>query len=532
MIYVLFGSQSGTAKLYAERLVYFFRKKHRLDSQLINLKDISSPSSLLRCVRNNDKERTHVLIFIVATYGFGRPTQNAEAFHNWLKCESSRTNGGSISLDSACYAVLGLGDSCYEDFAAMGDFTDKNIGNIGGRRILELVKIDADDSPDVQENVFIKWKESLMKKIQPLGINEQTLMNVEEDTLPFSVIFENHTNQYPLQSVENAFLFDAKQSPVVRYRYLCPNAIELVFSTKGLDSRGNYLPGSTANVSPLNNLEVVSKVAENLGLHLEQRFSFEKNKAFLREEPPFPTPCTIRTALLKYCDLNARPHAEFLEELSYYCKGFDGGSSEFTTVGEALFSAHEPRFHNLSTFFYLVPKIVPRSYTIASSPLANPNEVCLCVKLVRDIKVSSEGKPVHGLASGYFESVCTDFESGKSVGIDVSIAPSAFGNLAAELEEGPIVMVAAGTGIAPMRGIIEHRKLLEITRFVRKCAAYLRFPYKLIRFCLVFQQSQNYDISWISQQRVLSLQGRVCRTSTGRTKHYSVHSIFEISSRC
>merc|ERR1719421_2134748 len=89
---------------------------------------------------------------IVATYGEGGPTANAEKLHRWMR--SKRTEAGCLS--STCYAVMALGDMNYSSFNKMGEEVDAHLLRLGGKRIYKRGVGDA--SQDIEED-FAKWKE-------------------------------------------------------------------------------------------------------------------------------------------------------------------------------------------------------------------------------------------------------------------------------------------------------------------------------------------------------------------------------------
>ena len=130
-----------------------------------------------RDTTNNNKSKA---IFLMATYGEGEPTDNAQQFVNIMKGKSGITNiykvnesdlnaaDSTVSLDEATninsadtnnnnsernktflndleYAVFGLGNKQYEHYNNMSKFVDLSLSKCGGKRIVKLGLGDDDD---------------------------------------------------------------------------------------------------------------------------------------------------------------------------------------------------------------------------------------------------------------------------------------------------------------------------------------------------------------------------------------------------
>ncbi|MGQ0505003.1 MAG: cytochrome, partial [Myxococcaceae bacterium] len=101
----------------------------------------------------------------------------------------------------------------------------------------------------------------------------------------------------------------------------------------------------------------------------------------------------------------------------------------------------------------LLPTLKPRRYSIASSPHAGERRCVLTVAVVDAPAWSGQGR-YRGIASTYLQNV----KPGDHV--SVAVQPHAF-RLPTDAKT-PLILVAAGTGLAPFRGFIEERaKKLE-----------------------------------------------------------------------
>lgn len=179
-----------------------------------------------------------------------------------------------------------------------------------------------------------------------------------------------------------------------------------------------------------------------------------------------PTECTIRDLLTRYLDILGTPRRLFFERVSLFASNEEerdkllelaspGGADllhdyctrEKRTYLEVLtdFSSVRVPLHRL---LELIPRLRPRAFSIASSPLAHPGEVHLCVAVV-SYKTRLRRQKI-GVCSSWISSLTP----GQTV--PVWIRPGSF---KLPVITTPVVLVGPGTGIAPMRSILEHRRV-------------------------------------------------------------------------
>jgi sulfite reductase (NADPH) flavoprotein alpha-component len=96
-------------------------------------------------------------------------------------------------------------------------------------------------------------------------------------------------------------------------------------------------------------------------------------------------------------------------------------------------------------------KLPPRLYSIASSPLAHPDEVHLTVAAVR---YHAHGRSRKGVCSTYLADLVNPGDK-----VPVFVQPNKNFRLPADGST-PVIMVGPGTGIAPFRAFVEHRAAL------------------------------------------------------------------------
>ncbi len=101
-------------------------------------------------------------------------------------------------------------------------------------------------------------------------------------------------------------------------------------------------------------------------------------------------------------------------------------------------------------FLAMLPLLRARQYSISSSPLAKDSEVSLTVAVVDAPALSGQGR---------FTGVASTYLAGMQEGDRVSVAvrPSQSGFHPPADPSVPMVMVCAGTGVAPFRGFLQER---------------------------------------------------------------------------
>ena len=107
---------------------------------------------------------------------------------------------------------------------------------------------------------------------------------------------------------------------------------------------------------------------------------------------------------------------------------------------------------SLGQFLGSVPTMRVRQYSISSSPLADPTKCTLTYTVLDSPMASDSSKRYLGVASNYLANT----EAGDR--IHIAVRPSA-GFHPPRDDSNPVLMICAGTGLAPFRGFIEERSL-------------------------------------------------------------------------
>ncbi|MGL4184811.1 MAG: flavodoxin domain-containing protein, partial [Thiotrichaceae bacterium] len=146
---VLYGTQTGNSKKVASQLHAALQAKG-VNASVFNMKDYR-PQNL--------KKETRVY-FVVSTQGNGEPPDEARAFYKFLQDKRAPR------LEHLEYAVLGLGDSSYEEFCQAGITLDTRLAELGAKSVVNRADCDLDfaDSADV-------WQQQVLAQLPPAPNN-------------------------------------------------------------------------------------------------------------------------------------------------------------------------------------------------------------------------------------------------------------------------------------------------------------------------------------------------------------------------
>jgi len=109
---------------------------------------------------NNPQLKQYGVLIITSTTGNGDAPENASKFARFVK--KKVTDSSQLPFRHVAYAVLGLGDTNYDQFCAAAKLMDKKIHELGGTRVRSLVC--ADEATGLEEPVEL-WTESIVQDL-------------------------------------------------------------------------------------------------------------------------------------------------------------------------------------------------------------------------------------------------------------------------------------------------------------------------------------------------------------------------------
>jgi sulfite reductase (NADPH) flavoprotein alpha-component len=386
-------------------------KKKGIASTVKNMADLS-PADL--------KKHANLLV-VVSTWGDGEPPDGATKFYKEFMA-------GADLLPNLRYAVCGLGDTSYEKFCQIGKDFDAKLESLGAKRIAAREDCDVDF-----EDGFTAWLERSLTALAP-GVS--VVSEPAPATAPTASAF-GLKNPFPAEVLENIVL-NGKGSAKETVH------VELSLAGSGL----SYEPGDALAVIPRNADDVVAALLQAAKLagdeSIETKASGKKALAeALREDLDITG--LSRSVLTKLNEASPHPQLTALleESAKEQLKNYNYGREIVDAISDFA-----PNGLSAQTLASLLRKLPPRLYSIASSPLAHPDEVHLTVAAVR---YHSHGRDRKGVASCFLADYAPTGQS-------VKVYTHANKNFRLpESGDTPIIMVGPGTGIAPFRAFVEHR---------------------------------------------------------------------------
>ncbi|KDO25506.1 hypothetical protein SPRG_20631 [Saprolegnia parasitica CBS 223.65] len=378
-------------------------------------------------------------IFMTASYGTGGPTTNANSFFQWLK-----TSSAPITIE---FCVFGVGSSIYADsYNGMGKAVDAQLAARGGHRFYAL---GLGDSFNDLERDFLTWEGGLWAALAttPVASTAPTLKS------PF---------QLHRTKPDTAPLAPSATPPCVPLHWTSltyhPNAGVVVATVALGDTTARARGTDHLVVYPCNPDGVVESLARRCNASLDHYVTYTGDDA------PFRTPATVRSVLTHEVDCQSISRS-LLSGLAPWATD-DGERSQLAHLGSldgATAYADLPHYTvmgvltqfastqlSLVDLLPLLSPMAPRSYTIASHTLEAPT-----LDLVIAVPPPSSDATLHfGVMATYLHAL-------GSLGPDAVVPlrgytkPSTY-SFPTDVSR-PLLMIAAGSGIAPMRALWQQR---------------------------------------------------------------------------
>ena len=360
---------------------------------------------------------------VTSTQGEGEPPEEALPLYKFVFGKKAP------DLGKLTFAVLGLGDSSYPNFCQAGKDFDAKFAELGARRLNDLGICDLEF-----QSAADAWIEAVVPQVAELAV--QTAAASVATPAALQAAGTVYTKDKPYTAT-----LSVRQKITSRSAEKDVEHIEIDLSGSGL----HYQAGDALGVLPLNAPTLVQEI-----LDLHQLSGEEK----IRLSDDLET--DIRTALTESADITQNTPAlvQQYAELS--------GSEELKTTAAdktrldaylaatppvGVFAAY-PHPLDAQTLFQLFRPQTPRLYSIASAQDEVGEEVHLTVGVVR---FEHHGNTYTGAASGYLGE---RLEEGGEVRVFVEPNPNF--SLPANGDT-PIIMIGAGTGIAPFRAFMQQR---------------------------------------------------------------------------
>lgn len=386
-------------------------------------------------------------ILIIASSYNGQPTDDARAFLNWLLDANTTLN------PAPNVAVLGVGDHNWADtYQVVPRRIDERLGELGANRLVSRAA--ADTSGDmvgtIEEFAAALWS-SLAERFgdpdaAPLTDAAEPLYELRRIVGPVTAAMDARSSVIPMTIVENTQLVSPGLGQAkTNVRVDLPDGVD-------------YQTGDHLTVMADNPPEVVDAVLAQLGIDPGLRLAINPRRSS-RRLIALDREVSARELLTHFVELRKPVTSSQLRSLA----AANSSPSERQRLNEL---AEAPDGCPLSVLecldeypacvltgaelLELLDPMVPRHYSIASSSMLSPRTVGLVVSVL-----DAPARSGHGLFKGVASNYLATVQPGQVIRARVDPARQAFRAGADPAKN--VILVSAGTGVAPFLGFLGDR---------------------------------------------------------------------------
>lgn len=364
-----------------------------------------------------------LVLLVTSTQGEGEPPEEALSLYKLLSGKKAP------KLSGLKFAVLGLGDSSYPMFCGAGKSFDELLAKLGGERLLERQDCDLEYQAEAAA-----WLDKIVPLVGSLAAAPAAATgtgNASGSPAPAAPASAyNKANPFPATLLVRQKITGRDSEKDVRH-------IEIDLSGSGLQ----YRAGDALGVWFENDPAVVDEILAAVSLKGDEPVNAGGQGKTVREallhdwEIGLNTPQFVQG----YAEISGNPE---LKQAAADASAYAAANPIAGIVSQY------PAALTAEQLAGLLRPLAPRLYSISSAPEEVGEEVHLTVGVLR---YEHNGIPRTGAASGFLGE---RLEEEGSVRVFVEENPRF---RLPENPDTPVIMIGAGTGVAPFRAFMQQR---------------------------------------------------------------------------
>lgn len=408
---IISASQTGNARRVANELSQ--------DIERLGIAVTHLPAGEYKAKKLSQEE---ILILVTSTQGEGEPPEEALSLYKYLFAAKAP------KLTHLQFAVFGLGDASYPKFCQAAKDFDQRFAELDAQRL--LLRVDADT--DFQ-TVSTSWRQAVIDKLSQLQLSNTQSPTENSTSIAVNSSLYHRDNPFIATVNVNQKITSRDSDRDIRH-------IELDLS----DSDLHYQPGDAVGVWYQNSNELVEEILSITQLAGETPVEHHGQQIALKTVLTEYVELTQNTPIIIEKYAQAVQHPELLTLI--------GDREALLEMSQTLplvdmLNRYRGKIE-VQTFVELLRPLTPRFYSIASAQDEVGSEVHLTVNVVR---YQVDDKIRMGGASGFLANQIADQDQ-----VKIFIEHNDNFRLPDDTHA-PIIMIAAGTGIAPFRAFLQQR---------------------------------------------------------------------------
>lgn len=406
---ILYGTHTGRSKLIAGKL-----------AQKLSGRGVDVQSFALDEYKSRQLATETNVVFIVSTHGEGEPPAMAEDFHAFI------TGKRSPKLPNLGFAVVALGDKSYKLFCQTGIEINQALTSAGAKQILPILTLDVDYEEEAE--LWINQFTELFA--------DNSLGSATASSPPMVMEEVQYSRKKPfLGTVIDKVKITGRGSDKEVYH------VEISLEGSGI----KYEPGDSVGILANNPPDLVEAILKQTNLQGNETVRIKESEFSLQNALSNHLEITIltREVIQKYQEKSGN---EKLNEVIGNEQLIDG-----LLYGHDVLDLLEefPYNFNAQELVDVLRSFPARLYSISSSQDAVGEEVHVTVSAVR---YSNKGRERGGACSTY---LADRIEIDSPIAVFIEKNPSF---KLPENEDTPLILIGAGTGVAPYRAFLQQRE--------------------------------------------------------------------------